>query len=41
MTVATVNTAILLDWEQVKYRDFAPARPTENRIAVHMLVTFQ
>jgi hypothetical protein len=40
MTVASVNTAILLDFEQVKYRDFTPARPTEDRIAVHMLVTF-
>jgi hypothetical protein len=40
MAVTTVNTAILLDVEQVKYRDFAPARPTENRFAVHMLVTF-
>jgi hypothetical protein len=40
MAVTTVNTAFLLDFEQVKYEDFAPARPTENRIAVHTLVTF-
>jgi len=40
MAVASVSTAILLDFEEVKYRDFAPARPTEDRIAVHMLVTF-
>ena len=40
MTVATVNTAILFDVEQVNYEDFTPARPTEKRIAVHMLVTF-
>jgi Phosphate-selective porin O and P len=40
MTVTTVNTCILLDVEQVKYTDFAPARPTEKRIAVHMLITF-
>jgi hypothetical protein len=41
MSVTTVNTAILFDVEQVKYTDYAPARPTEKRIAVHMLITFQ
>jgi hypothetical protein len=40
MTVATVSSAFLFDVEQVRYRDFATARPTERRIAVHMLVTF-
>ena len=40
VTVATVSSAILLDYEQVRYRDFSPARPTEKRIAVHMLVNF-
>ena len=40
MAVTTVNTAILFDVEQVNYEDFTPARPTEKRIAVHMLVTF-
>ena len=37
---AAVAKSILLDWEQVKYHDFAPSRPTENRIAVHTLLTF-
>jgi len=40
MAVPSVSTALMLDWEQVKYQDFAPSRPTENRIAVHTLVTF-
>jgi hypothetical protein len=40
MSVATVSSAILLDFEHVKYTDFAPARPTEDRIAVHLLFTF-
>jgi hypothetical protein len=41
VTVPAVNAAFLLDFEQVRYHDFAPARPTENRLAVHMLITFQ
>lgn len=40
VTVATVSSAILLDFEQVRYRDYSPARPTEKRAAVHMLVSF-
>jgi hypothetical protein len=40
MTVTTVTTGILFDVEQVKDRDYAPARPTETRIAVHMLLNF-
>jgi hypothetical protein len=40
LSVTTVSTAILFDVEQVEYTDFAPARPTERRIAVHMLVNF-
>lgn len=40
MTTASVSSAILLDYEQVNYSDFAPARPTEKRIALHMLVSF-
>jgi hypothetical protein len=40
MSVTTVSTGLLLDVEQVKYTDYAPARPTERRIAVHMLVNF-
>jgi hypothetical protein len=37
---ASVSAAFLLDYEQVRYHDFAPARPTEKRIAVHAMVTF-
>jgi hypothetical protein len=40
MSVTSVSTGLLLDVEQVKYTDYAPARPTERRIAVHMLVNF-
>jgi len=40
MPATSVTSAFLLDVEQVKYTDFAPARPTEKRIAVHMLVNF-
>jgi len=40
VTVATVSSSILLDFEQVHYAQFSPARPTENRLAVHMLVNF-
>ncbi len=40
MPATTVTSAILLDVEQVKYRDYAPARPTERRIALHMLLNF-
>ena len=40
MTTPSVSSAFLLDYEQVNYNDFAPARPTEKRIAVHMLVSF-
>jgi len=40
MRVATVSAAFLLDYEQVRYRQFTPPRPTEKRLAVHMLVTF-
>jgi hypothetical protein len=40
MTVATVSSAFLLDYEQVSYHDFAPALPRERRMAVHMLVNF-
>ena len=37
---AGVSSALLFDVEQVKYRRFAPERPLERRIAVHMLVSF-
>ena len=40
MSVTSVTSAILLDVEQVEYDDFAPARPTEKRIAVHVLLNF-
>jgi hypothetical protein len=40
MPTTSVSTAFLLDVEQVKYTDYAPARPTEKRIALHMLVSF-
>jgi hypothetical protein len=40
MPAASVTSAILLDVEQVEYDDFAPARPTEKRVAVHMLLNF-
>jgi hypothetical protein len=40
MRVASVSAAFLLNYEQVRYRDFTPARPTEKRIALHTLVTF-
>jgi hypothetical protein len=36
----TVSTALLLDFEQVKFNDFAPAQPTQNRLALHALVNF-
>jgi hypothetical protein len=40
MQAASVTASFLLDYEQVRYRRFATARPTEKRVAVHMLVTF-
>jgi hypothetical protein len=35
-----VSTALLLDYEQVNYKDFAPVRLDEKRWAVHMLVNY-
>ncbi len=35
-----VTSALLADYERVEYDDFAPARPTEKRYALHMLVAF-
>jgi hypothetical protein len=40
MSVTTVTSAVLFDVEQVTYTDYAPARPTEKRVAVHVLLTF-
>jgi hypothetical protein len=37
---SSVSSAFLLNYEQVRYRDFAPSRPTEKRLAVHTLITF-
>lgn len=34
------QTAMLLDYEQVKYDRFSPAKPTEKRIAIHALLQF-
>jgi hypothetical protein len=36
----TVSTALLLDFEQVKFNDFATPQPTQNRLALHALVNF-
>jgi hypothetical protein len=36
----SVTSALLFDVEQVNYDDYAPARPTERRLALHMLVNF-
>ena len=35
-----VAAAVLLDYEQVDYHDYAPARADERRWAVHALITF-
>ena len=35
-----VATALLADYENVKYERFTPARPKEKRYALHMLVNF-
>lgn len=40
MVAAGVSSAFLLDYEQVRSRDFALPRPTEKRIALHMLISF-
>jgi hypothetical protein len=40
LPITGASTAFLLDYEQVKYEDFAPARPTERRLALHCLVNF-
>jgi len=33
-------TALLLDYEKVRYAHFAPAKPTEERYALHTLINF-
>ena len=40
MRSASYSAAFLLDYEQVRYERYQPARPTEKRLAVHMLVAF-
>jgi hypothetical protein len=35
-----VATVLLLDYEQVDYKDYLPVRIDEKRWAVHMLVNF-
>jgi hypothetical protein len=40
MRSASFSAAFLLDYERVDYADFAPARPDERRLALHMMVGF-
>ena len=40
MNTASISSALMLDFEEVRYQQFVPARPTEKRLAVHMLVSF-
>jgi hypothetical protein len=40
MRAPGVSAAFLLDYEQVRYRQFAAPLPNDKRVAVHMLVTF-
>jgi hypothetical protein len=40
VTVSSVGAAFLLDFERVRYSEFTPARPTERRITLHMLLRF-
>lgn len=35
-----IAAALLLDYEQVRYRNFAPAKPKEERYALHTLFNF-
>lgn len=40
LPVSGASAALLLDYEQVNYKNFAPARADERRLAVHALVNF-
>lgn len=40
LPVRGASAAFLLNYEQVDYERFAPARPKEQRAAVHMLINF-
>jgi hypothetical protein len=36
----SVSAALLLDYEQVKFPNWTPARPTQQRVFVHSLISF-
>jgi hypothetical protein len=36
----SVSAALLLDYEQVKYSDWAPAKATQERVFLHSLISF-
>lgn len=40
LPVTGASAAFLLDYEQVDYKNFAPSRPKEQRVAIHCLVNF-
>jgi hypothetical protein len=40
MRAASVSAAFLLDYELVRYRNYAMRQPDEKRLALHMLVSF-
>jgi hypothetical protein len=40
MRSSSIAAAFLLDYEHVTYDDFNPRRPTERRLALHLLATF-
>ncbi|MBI2221910.1 MAG: hypothetical protein HYU53_11975 [Acidobacteria bacterium] len=40
LPISGAQAAFLLDFEKVDYRNYAPARPKEQRVALHMLLNF-
>jgi hypothetical protein len=40
MATASLTSAVLLDLEQVRYRNYMPSRQTERRLTVHLLLQF-
>lgn len=40
MPIGGASAAFLLDFETVNHRNFAPSRPKEQRVALHLLVNF-
>jgi hypothetical protein len=36
----SVSAALLFDYEQVRFSNWAPARPTQQRLFVHSLISF-